>query len=225
MAPPFTAGQFSEVFQRYNEAIWPAQVAAYVAGLGTLAWAVLRPSRRSGRAMGLVLAGMWVLMGAGYHLSFFRAISGLALPAGVLFLVEGAALAGLALRGRLELAPRRDAWARLGLALVGYAALAYPLLGLAQGHVYPRAPVFGVAPCPTTIFTFGVLLLVARPVPGWLLVIPLLWSLLGGSAAFLLGVREDLLLPVAGVVGTVGAWARSRGQHIPADGEVPGAPG
>jgi hypothetical protein len=42
----------------------------------------------------------------------------------------------------------------------------YPLLGIRFGHSYPRAPLFGVAPCPTTIFTFGLLLWATRSVPG-----------------------------------------------------------
>lgn len=92
----------------------------------------------------------------------------------------------------------------------GYAMVAYPLLGLALGHVYPRAPMFGVGPCPTTIFTFGVFLLAARPVPRALLAVPLLWSLLAVSAAFLLGVWQDLLLPVAGILGTVGVLVGGR---------------
>lgn len=61
---------------------------------------------------------------------------------------------------------------------------------------------FGVAPCPTTIFTFGLLLLTRGPVPLRLLVIPLLWALVGASAALHLGVREDLGLVVTGLVAT-----------------------
>src|SRR5260370_12258317 len=33
-------------------------------------------------------------------------------------------------------------------------------------------PMFGVTPCPVTIFTFGLLLLTVCPVPRWLFVIP-----------------------------------------------------
>ena len=42
-----------------------------------------------------------------------------------------------------------------------------------------------------TIFTFGMLLLTARPVPPWLLVIPGIWSLIGGSASVLLDIPQD----------------------------------
>jgi hypothetical protein len=66
-------------------------------------------------------------------------------------------------------------------------ALAYSGLALATGHAWPRTPTFGV-PCPTTLVTAGFLLAAVPPVPRWLAVIPVLWSIIGGSAALLLGV-------------------------------------
>jgi hypothetical protein len=86
-----------------------------------------------------------------------------------------------------------------GVAFIGYAAFVYPILGVLTGHAYPQLPMFGVTPCPVTIFTFGVLLLTTARVPRWLLIIPVIWSLIGGSAAFLLGVVPDWLLLVSGL--------------------------
>ena len=63
------------------------------------------------------------------------------------------------------------------------------------------APLFGVAPGPTTIFTIGMLLLVSGRTPLHLALIPLLWSLIGGATAWLLGAPEGLALPLAGVGG------------------------
>lgn len=88
-------------------------------------------------------------------------------------------------------------WSRHGR--LRHGDLIYPLLGWIAGHGWPRAPLLGVAPCPTTIFTLGILLLAAGRVPVHVLVIPVLWSLVGGSAAWLLGVTEALALPVAGL--------------------------
>jgi Family of unknown function (DUF6064) len=58
---------------------------------------------------------------------------------------------------------------------------------------------FGITPCPVTIFTFGVFLLSHRRVPLWLLVIPFVWSIIGGSAAALLKVPQDWVLLLSGV--------------------------
>jgi hypothetical protein len=73
-------------------------------------------------------------------------------------------------------------------------------------------PMFGITPCPVTIFTFGVFLLAAAPVSRRLFVIPVIWSLIGGSAAFLLQVPQDWLLLFSGlsVVPLLRSSARSK---------------
>lgn len=103
-------------------------------------------------------------------------------------------------RGQLRFGPGSGPAASVGIALVAYAAVLYPLLGIWTGHAYPEMPVLGVTPCPVTIFTFGFFLLAKPPMSRWLLAIPFIWSLIGGSAAFLLGVPQDWLLLVSGVV-------------------------
>jgi hypothetical protein len=72
-------------------------------------------------------------------------------------------------------------------------SFAYPGLVLLSGHVFPRGPAAAV-PCPTTVFTAGLLLAATPPVPRLVLVIPIAWSLIGGSAALLLGMPPDLML-------------------------------
>jgi hypothetical protein len=226
MALPFTPDEFFAVFERYNLAIWPVQVVIYSVVVAVLAWVLLRPSRGASLALGAVLAVTWVLMGVGYHLSFFRAVSPVAVPAGVLFVLAGLLFAWATLRGSLSFGARgarRDLWSAVGLLLVAYAMVGYPLLGAALGHHFPRSPVFGVAPCPTTIFTFGALLLAAGRVPGWLLAVPVAWALFGASAAILLGVGEDALLPVAAALGTAGVLRRNRASPRTASTTAPSA--
>jgi Family of unknown function (DUF6064) len=58
---------------------------------------------------------------------------------------------------------------------------------------------FGVTPCPVTIFSFGCLLLTTKPISRRVLVIPVLWAFIGGAAALPLGVWQDWMLPVAAV--------------------------
>lgn len=88
----------------------------------------------------------------------------------------------------------------LGWSLIGYAMLAYPLLGLVAGMRYPALPMFGITPCPLTLFTLGLFVLACPALPWALVVVPLLWSLVGGSAAFLLGVPQDWPLLASGLV-------------------------
>ena len=86
--------------------------------------------------------------------------------------------------------------------MILYALIVYPLLGRALGHRYPYSPTFG-APCPTTIFTFGIVLLSAVPRSRIVLVIPVLWSLLGAFAALRLGMWEDAGLVISAIVATL----------------------
>jgi hypothetical protein len=203
MNMPFTIEQFFEVFKNYNETIWPAQILAY--GLGALALVLaFRTSRISNLIISGILALFWIWMGLFYHILHFSVINpaawifGMAfILQGLLFLVAGALFEKLAFRFHMKPLPV------IGACFILYAMVIYPLLGRSFGHLYPLAPMFGVAPCPTTIFTIGILLWTTKPVPGYLLIIPFLWSLVGMSAAINLRVPQDYGLVVAVVLGTV----------------------
>jgi hypothetical protein len=197
---PFSAEQFLDVFRNYNHAIWPAQIIAYLLGIAAVLL-VVRPSRRTNRFVGLILSAMWFWMGAVYHISFFSEINAAAYVFGAFFIAQGV-LFLMAASGRLDLDFRftADAYGITGAILTAYALVIYPILGAALGHGYPYAPVFGVTPCPTTIFTFGLLLWTKRGVSGWLFVIPGLWAVIGFMAAISLGIREDVGLLAAAVV-------------------------
>lgn len=188
---PFTRDQFIATFAAYNEAVWPVQVLAYLLGIGMVG-GLVRPSRRTDSLIGGGLAMMWIWTGVAYHALFFSAINKAALLFAALFVLQGLLLLqAAARRGRLRFAASGGGLAWTGWALVAYAAIAYPLIGLSTGHAYPAMPMFGITPCPLVLFTFGLLLLTTAPVPRRLLVIPLVWSLIGGSAAFLLDVAQD----------------------------------
>ena len=148
----------------------------------------------------LILALFWAWMAIAYHIAFFTSINPAAWLLGMGFLLGSLAFAwhGIA---RPDLTFR---WVRgirgiAGAALIVFAMVLYPLAGYIVGHRFPAAPTFGL-PCPTTIFTLGMLLFAAGPLPKIVLVVPLLWAAVGSLAAFQLGVLEDLALVVAGVV-------------------------
>jgi hypothetical protein len=196
------------VFAQYNQAIWPAQVVAYALGLAAAAM-LMRQGRIADLAIAGVLAAMWLWTGIAYHGLFFARINAAAYGFAVLFAAQGILLAVAALRGQLRFGRSGPMRGALGTAFIAYAAILYPLLGIASGHAYPAAPVFGVTPCPVTIFTFGMLLFARGPLVWWIAAIPLLWSLIGGSAAFLLNVPQDWLLLASGVL-TIAIRASTR---------------
>jgi hypothetical protein len=198
---PFTADVYLSLFETYNSAIWPAQLVAY--GLGIVAlFLALRPLAKGGRIAFAVLSAFWLWNGIAYHLMQFLQINFAALGFGALFALQGVLFAGYAVSGRRMFQFRPDVFGWSGLFLCLLALVAYPLLGWLAGHGWPRAAAFGVAPAPTTIFTFGMLLMLEGAAPLYLAAIPLLWSLAGGSAAvFILRIPEDLSLLLAGIVG------------------------
>jgi hypothetical protein len=197
---PFTLEQFVAVFASYNEAIWPAQIIAYVLGIAAIG-ALFRPGRTSDRTITAVLAAMWLWTGLVYHGLFFSEINRSALAFAALFVAQGFAIFYMGvIRDQLRFGVRPGLTVVIGAAFVLYAAVIYPLIGIATGHPWPAIPMFGVTPCPVTIFTFGMLLLTTERFSRWLLVIPFLWSLVGGSAAILLQVPQDWLLLISGVI-------------------------
>jgi hypothetical protein len=61
------------------------------------------------------------------------------------------------MRNKLHFSLRGGIRGWTGGLLIIFSLIIYPLLGLLFGHRYPTMPTFGL-PCPTTIFTIGVLL-------------------------------------------------------------------
>lgn len=200
MQVPFSIEEFLGVFRAYNLGVWPAQIGLYGIGLllVALALAGTRPMRRWGVPAGLAV--LWAWMGAVYHLKFFAAINPAARGFGALFLVQAALWIAWAWRTpTLDFHPLSSTRRLVGGGLLAYAFFVYPLLNVVLGHSYPVMPTFGL-PCPTTIATFG-LLSWATPRPPWFLwAIPVAWAFIGTSAAFVLGVPEDLGLAVAAIL-------------------------
>jgi hypothetical protein len=196
MQLPFTREQFFDLFVAYNQTLWPVVVALWTA---SALIAALRLSRRHrhDRLVSALLAGHWVWSAVAYHVAFFTRINSAAWLFAALFLVQAVLFfrVGVVQR-RLSFAPWGNAWAPLAWGLIVY-SLAYPAINAIDHRSLARIPTFGL-PCPTTIFTAGVLML-ATPRCWSLSVVPMIWSAIGGSAAFLLGVRADVALPIAGI--------------------------
>jgi len=199
MQLPFTQAQFFDVFRQYNEAVWPAQLLLLALGLAA-ALLASQSSERAARTVSGILAALWVWMGAIYHLVFFRGINGAAVLFGALFIVQGGLFAWFGFwRSELAFHARGATRGAVGAALILYALVLYPVLGLLAGHRYPATPTFGL-PCPTTILTLGLLLWTRPPVPRSLVLIPTFWALVGTVGALRLGVPEDFGLLVAGAI-------------------------
>ena len=195
----YTAEVLFAVLEQYNRDIWPAPVVASAFGVLALLLS-LRPVTGGDRVIAGILVLTWLWVGAVYFLTYTAPIDYLAPVFGGVFIAQGLLFAWAGARkaqAAFQFQPTPTGWAGLALAL--FALAAYPLLAWSAGHGWPQAALFGVAPTPTVLFTLGMLLLTAGRTPGYLMIVPLLWSLAAAAAAVMLAVPEDLTLPVAGL--------------------------
>jgi hypothetical protein len=199
---PFTVDQFYGVFSLYNTSVWPVQYILVALALAVLVM-VLIPRRWSGSVITVTLGFLWAWMGVGYHLAFFAAINKASYVFAAAFLIEALLFMWYAFgKTRLSFSITSNLRTWIGMLLILFALVIYPLISHLAGHDYPTIPTFGL-PCPTTIFTIGILAFANTALPRALLIIPALWCIVGSQAAFFLGVPQDLGLIATGLIALV----------------------
>jgi hypothetical protein len=198
MKLPFTTAQFLEVFKEYNTTVFPVQILLLLLAAFVI-YLTMKTVRSSGKTITFVLSFFWAWMGVAYHLAFFAAINKAAYIFGALFIVESILLLVYSFAGSPSFSFRKQISGVTSAGLLTYALIVYPIVGYIGGHGYPYSPTFGL-PCPTTIFTFAIFLLAQNRLPFYILVIPFLWTVIGFSAAFRLGIYEDVGLIVTGLL-------------------------
>lgn len=216
MQLPFTQEAFFEIFRLYNTAVFPWQIALHALAFMAIPLLALQSQSRtsvSARLIGLILVVLWTWMGIVYHILFFSKINPAAVAFGLFFILQAFLLLLLMVwrAPPVSLHPARVRQV-IGPLMMIFGLLGYPVLNGMLGHEYLESPTFG-APCPTTIFTIG-LMLTVRPVHVLLWVVPIAWSFIGGSAAFLLGVPQDISLLVAGAIALVVLFISSREPQV-----------
>ncbi len=119
---------------------------------------------------------------------------------GVIFIIQGLIFLYSSV-ARNDLAFQLNSgWKALaGLIIMLYALIGYPALEYAWGRGYPELLPFGLAPCPLTVFTLGLLLLSVNKIPFYLVIIPVLYSF-GGIIPVSLGIKEDIGLVISGLL-------------------------
>jgi Family of unknown function (DUF6064) len=192
---PFSEQQFFEVFQRYNTTVWPAQVVLFGTAIVAIAFA-RRGAFTDSRYVAALLALLWAWAAVIYHAKFFSAVNGAAYVFAGFFLIQSALLWWYGVvRRKLTIPGTAGRWYGVGAVLITYALFLYPAVAALSGQRYPAMPTFGV-PCPTTIFTLGILMW-TRSSPLILWIIPVLWGLIATQVAIQFGVYEDFGLTFA----------------------------
>lgn len=199
MKLPFTSEEFLEIFEIYNLTVYPMQIFLYILAL-LIIYLSVKKKPWSDKAIAAMLSILWLWMGIVYHIIFFTAINKVAYSFGILFILQ----AGLFLwngvyQNKLEFKLTKNMNGFAAIVLMAFALIIYPIIGYYLGHQYPKSPTFGL-PCPTTIFTFGMLLTLRSEYPKRILVIPFIWSIIGFSAALFLSIKEDISLLVSAFI-------------------------
>jgi hypothetical protein len=192
----FSPRTYYRLFELYNAAIWPLQVAALALGAAILGL-LLRDTAWRGRAVAAILAACWLWVAWAYLLQRYDTINWAASYFAIGFVLEALLLAwaGIA-RDRLRFRAGAEAVRVGGLGLFLFALIGYPLIGPLAGRPWMRVEVFGVAPDPTAIATLGVLVAAQRP--HWLLlVIPLIWCAISAATLRAMQSPDAMVVPVA----------------------------
>ena len=206
----FSARTYYRLFERHNAALWPAHVAALLAGAVLLVLLWRRPDARTARLAGGVLAAGWLVVVVAYFWLRYATIH----TGGRWF---AAAFAGQALaliwcgvvRPRLELESKPTVRRRIGLGLFLFSVLFYPLVGRLLGRPWLHAEVFGLAPDPTVLATLG-LLLMARRAAWWLWIVPVAWCFFSAMTLWSLHAPEALGMGMVPLVCVVLAFRYGR---------------
>ena len=220
----FSSRTYYRLFEIYNAAIWPAQVAGILLGVGILALLLLRGAPR-GRSIAAILAACWLFVAIAFHAHRYATINWAAVPFAWASGVEAALLAWVGIvRGKISVDPPSDPPGRGGLAIFLFALLLEPAVGPLLGRGWKGIEIFGTAPDPTAIATLGILLL-ARVRHRWLLMaIPGIWCAISGATLLALKAPDFWVPPVAAAVSAFPAlWqTRRRRRRIIEQGHAAG---
>jgi hypothetical protein len=199
--------QFFSMFARANAQVWPMQVVWYAAAIAAMAFAI-RPFRGSSRLIAGFLAVYFLWLAIVFFAIYYSPLNDHSLAYAAMFALGGGLflVAGV-IRHDLEFRPKWGLLGMIGGTFMLY-ALAYPAIDALTGHVFPAAPVFGVAPCPSAIFTAGLLLWAQPRMPMYVLVVPLVWLMAQSPAdALAMGVVADVArVPIGVVVTALLVW-------------------
>jgi hypothetical protein len=196
---PFTTEQFFNVFREYNIYVFPSQIIILL--LGVLSIFLLRKNTiLVSSFIKSYIVFLWLWIGIVYQIMFFSTINKAAYIFGALFIIQSILFfVEFFVRKRFEISFDNKFITAAGYSLMIFGAILYPLIGLTLGKPIEYSIVLGL-PCPTVIFTFGILALSRKSISKYILIIPVLWSLIGFFAAIKFGVYQDIALPLSAIL-------------------------
>ena len=201
---------FFNTLQTYNETFVPMFIITLVLSVIAV-FLAFRKSKYSDKSTAAILGFLYLWSGLAFFILFFGSVdvevfglrlSGMWYLSGILFVAQSILILFFGvIKSSLSF---RFVWGLHGFAgalLVVYAMVIYPIVGFLTGFIYPRYPVFGIAPCPVTIFTFGLLQWSDKKTPLLVAIIPLVHALTGILPILVYSIWADVGLFFSGVIG------------------------
>lgn len=213
---PFTTNAFFEVIQMYNLGLFPAQLIIFL--LGTMALVFLhQKGKNKSRFISVFLGLLWIWIGVAYHLAYFTSINNAAWGFGSLFILQGLLFLFEGLyKKRLDFEFKRKSPQYIGYFFIVFGLILYPVI-IYYFKDSPEQTITLGLPCPSTILTFGFLMLTTRKFPRFLLIIPTLWAIIGTGAAVKFDVYPDYLMLLAAILANIYLLRRKKVKKMETD--------
>lgn len=197
---------FYAMFAAYNQAVWPMPIVMYVLALAAFIFSLQK--RQGNNAVVLyILSFFWLWNAVVFSLLYFSRFSSMFYMSALLFIFQAIVLflngSSLAVKPRLSFKLQNNFKTWAGMIFIMYALILYPIIGWAASHAYPAGPIFGTAPCPSAIFTVGMLLLAEKKISKILLIIPVIWGFAGFLPVLIYDVYADIGLILSGVASLI----------------------
>ena len=213
----FSPSTYYRMFERYNLAIWPAQLAGVSIGLAIVALLIGKRGHHERIVAGL-LAACWMWIALAFHYQRYAQINWAATWFALAFACEALLLVVVGvLAGRLHLQLARSGVHWIATSIVAMSILGYPVLAPLTGRPWTSTEIFGVTPDPTAIASVAVLALVRGRIRWPLLVVPVIWCAIAAATLWAMDAPEAWVLLAAGLLALWPAVAGTR--HDATDAE------
>ena len=201
--------EFFDLFGSYNEMYLIVIVLTNVLAIISLLM-VFRKSEYSNRVISFTLAFLWLWIGIVFGILVFgpfpTVLAGIEMSGswylfGSIFAIHGIILLYFGvIKDTASFSWKPGSRHFFGLLFIVFGLVIYPFVGVLTGRVFPEYPVFGIAPCPVTLFTIGLLLWSDKKPSLPLMAIPIFWALMGIVPVLFYGIYADIITILSGII-------------------------
>jgi len=191
---PFSNEVYFSLLADLNQTFWPATWIGYALAILVVVLAMKFP-RVGDRLIPITLSIGWCWTGSVFYGHAMADIFWPAWIVKIVFLIQAALLAGLALIPNplsLRMVADNKSWTS-GM-VVAVCLIFFPLLAAQMGHAWPNAQLIGNAPAPIAVFTLAILCLAPGTISKALSVLPATYVFITAYLALELSIWEDFLL-------------------------------